>query len=221
MPSNIKSIAVFLLHNLFLCLSILFAFFWNGDPTLSAYSLQFIGLLVLLYFVNYFSNKNRTAAIPKLIDSLIITLVILLVVITTGGLNSPAIFLIFILATFISLLLHPLTAVIIITLISILLERDATLRGISTNTYQFYVWLTIPPIISFISKQYLKLLEDQNKIKILETEEKILKKEVQEIEAEVSTFANQALSDLDRNNLPKLQEDIQSLPDKIDEEIGK
>lgn len=214
----IKNIFTPLSHIIFLSLAILFAFYWSQNPNLSPYSIQIIGLLILFYFVNYFQN-NKT--VNKLLDSLIITMVVLLVILTTGGLESPALPLVFILAVFISLMLHPLTAVPIITLIGILLERDSTLKGLSTDTFQIYVWLIIPPIISLISKQYLRLLESQQKIKIIETQEKIAENEVKNIENVISTFSLVALNFLAQNDLKKLQEEIKSLPDKIDEMTAK
>ena len=219
-----------MINSIFLVFTVWFAFYWSGNFELSNFSSQAIGLLVLLYFVNYLrrSKTGRYSEINKLVDSLTITMVILLVVLTTGGIESPALFLIFILATFISLILHPLTAVIVITLTALLLERDAAMRGLYANTYQFYIWLAIPAIITFISKQYIRLLEDQNKIKIIETQEKILEKEITNIESDISTFTNQSLTTLtylikkyNIQELKTLYESIKSLPDKIDEEAGK
>lgn len=229
MPSNKLTLII---NTVFLVTTVWFAFYWSGNFELSNFSSQAIGLLVLLYFVNYLrrSKTGEYSEISKLVDSLTITMVILLVVLTTGGLQSPAIFLIFILATFISLILHPLIAVFVITLTAILLERDATMRGLYANTYQFYIWLAIPAIITFISKQYIRLLEDQNKIKIIETQEKILEKEVAAIESDISTFTNQSLTLMqpllsgpykDHPTIKALYEAIKNLPDKIDEEAGK
>lgn len=208
-----------MINTIFLVFTVLFAFYWTGNFELSNFSTQAIGLLVLLYVINYFKRQKTGgySEVSKLVDSCVLTMVILLVVLTTGGIESPAIFLIFILTTFISLILHPVTAVLIITLTALLLERDSVVKGLNTNTFQFYIWLATPIIITFISKQHLKLLESQNKIRILETEEKILKKEVNEIETEVSTFSKEALNDLNRNDLNKLHEDIESLPDKVEE----
>lgn len=214
----LKNILTSFFHTAFLGVAILLTFYWYQNPELSQYSIQLIGLLTVLYFVNYFQRNKRPS---MLLDSLIITLVILLVVLTTGGLESPALPLVFILAVFISLMLHPLTAIIIITLIGILLERDSTLKGLSTDTFQIYIWLIIPPIISLISKQYLRLLESQQKIKIIETQEKIYENEVKNIKNTISTFSQSALRYLAQNDLKKLQEEIKSLPDKIDEKAPK
>lgn len=214
----LKNILTSFFHTAFLGVAILLAFYWYQNPELSQYSIQLIGLLTVLYFVNYFQKNKRPS---MLLDSLIITLVILLVILTTGGLESPALPLVFILAVFISLMLHPLTAIIIITLIGILLERDSTLKGLSTDTFQIYIWLIIPPIISLISKQYLRLLESRQKIKIIETQEKIYENEVKNIKNIISTFSIMALNYLAQNDLKKLQEEIKSLPDKIDEKAAK
>lgn len=195
----------FLINTAFLIIAVLTSFYLVGNPGLSSFSVSLIGLLIIFYILNHFQKSS----VNKLIDSLILTMVILLVVLNTGGLESPALFLIFILATFISLIHNPITATILITLIGILL-----------NTDQLFLWLFIPIIISYISKQYLQSLEDQHKIKILETEEKILEKEVSKIETDVSTFSQEALNDLAKNDLKSLEKNIQSLPDKIDEETG-
>lgn len=217
----LKDILFGFFQTLFLSLAVLFSFYWFETPRLSAFSAQLIGLLTLSYLINYFQKTKKPNSFSKILDSLIISIVILLVVLTTGGLNSPATPLIFILAVFISLMHNTLTAIIIITLIGILLERDSTLRGISTDTFQIYVWLIIPPIISIISKQYIRLLEDRQKIKVLKTEEKIFENQVTNIKNYISSFSQRALDLLEQNNLRKLKEEVQSLPDKIDEKASK
>lgn len=244
MPQKFNKPALLIVQTVFLCLSILLAFFINQDSSYSAYVVQFIGLLVIFYFVNYFANRNRSGTFSKMTDSVILVLVTLLVVLETGGLQSPALFLIFILVTFISLIINPAAAIITITLISLLLERDATLKGISTNSFQFYLWLTIPVIISYISKQYVKLLENEQKIQIIETEEKILREEVQNIEDDVSSFSKRSLiilADLSGSvgnliqgeykdntalikiskDIKDLQENIKEIPDLVEEKAGK
>lgn len=241
-----KRVLLFLINTSFLTLSVVVAYLWTQKLELSRYSVQAIGLLIILYFVNYFqrSNQGIYTSVSKLIDSTIVTSVVVLVVLTTGGLQSPAIFLIFIQTLFISLIISPLTGVIIITLTGILLERESTVKGFFTNNYQFYIWLIIPIIIAFISKQYIKLLESQHKIKIIETEKKILDNEVNNVVGDISSFSKYSLavlSDLINNlnnlltnkypgnsslknvseDIQKMQEAIKSLPEKIDEEVGK
>lgn len=204
----------FLANTFTLSFSVLFCFYLNANPVLSRYTPQFVGLLVICYFLNYFQRSNKKITSPlKLFDAVIFTIVIILVILNTGGVESPAFALIFILATALSLLFHPLTATIIITLIGLLLN--------GTTTSQIFSWLFVPPLVILISKQYLKLLESQQKIKIIETQEKIYENEVKNIKNTISTFSIVALNLLSQNDLKKLQEEIRSLPDKIDEKAAK
>lgn len=246
---KVKSLIAFITNTTFLLLSVIFVYFWTNSTNLSAYSYQLIGLLVLIYFLNYFLNvknsKNLSAA-NKLIDSIIFTSIILLIVTSTGNLKSPFLPLIFVLAASISLLFNFLVGIIIILSIGLFLERQTTIQGIYADFSQVIAWLFIPPMMLYIGKQYLKTLEGQQKIKILQTEEKIREEEVKHIEEDLNTFSSDGqkiLNDLginltnllnspannykDNQSIRRIAEDLKSLrtrlqdlPDEIEQEAS-
>ena len=73
-------------HTVFLLAAIILTFFWVTDETLTLYSLQLTGILLLFLII---SHRLMDAASFKLVESVVATIAVLLVVNATGGVNSP------------------------------------------------------------------------------------------------------------------------------------
>ena len=162
MPSSQNSIRPFFLHAFCLVLTILLIWFWTNNIVLSAYSLQLTGLLVVFYFVGrFFLAKDNKEII---LDVIIFTAILLLVLSSTGGLGSPLFFLVYFLLFAVSLLFDPPTTLVLTLILVLFFANSLT----SLNAaLQLLSLLFITPLAIFFGKQYLRLLETQQKIKIL------------------------------------------------------
>ena len=180
MPSSQNSIRSFFLHAFCLVLTILLIWFWTNNIVLSAYSLQLTGLLVVFYFVGrFFLAKDNKEII---LDVIIFTAILLLVLSSTGGLGSPFFFLVYFLLFSVALLFDPPTTLTLTLAITLFFANSLT----STHSaLQLLSLIFISPLAIFFGKQYLRLLEAQEKIKIL------LKKS-----KEQSSISNQLSTDI-------------------------
>lgn len=166
--------AQFFLHLGFLLSAVLVTFAWTKNPSLSAYTLQLIAILIISYFLNHFF-KGKKLRLTMAIDGLIFSLVTLLLVSQTGGLSSPLFFLIFILLFGLSLLFDPLITLAFALSLCFFFYRQV----VNLNTLlQVIGLLLITPLALFFGRQYLKVLEEQEKIKILSFKKQALEKEV-------------------------------------------
>jgi signal transduction histidine kinase len=181
----------FLIHLAFLLAAILLTFVWTANPVLSAFTLQLIAILIILYFLNRFWQKKKFG-VTMAIDGLIFTLVSLLLVAETGGLSSPLFFILYILLFGLALLYEPLITLIFSLTLSIFFYPQ--IENIA-NLVQIIGLLLIMPIALFFGRQYLKLLEEEQKIRILETKKKSLEKEVTHQEQETLLWLDLAFKE--------------------------
>jgi len=187
--------AKFLLHSAFLILAVVLVFFWTSFPELSVYTLQLIALFVLAYFINqfYFQRKKLLFSRTNLtIDAVIFTLVILLLVASTGGLASPLFFLIYFLMFGLALLFEPLItfslslAMVLFFLLTPCKETPLHCKEASLQeALQLLSLLLVTPLAMFFGRQYLKLMADEEKIKILQEESQIIEEEIKKEETDV------------------------------------
>jgi hypothetical protein len=166
--------AQFITHSLFLLSGLIVTFIWTNNPVLDAYTLQFIAVLVIFYFLNHLFNKERLR-LNMAIDGAILSLVTLLLVTQTGGLQSPLFFLIYILLFGLTLLFDPLVMSLFALSLVLFFYRQSTNMD---SFMQIIGLLLITPLALFFGRQYLKSLEEQEKIKILNTSKVALEKEV-------------------------------------------
>lgn len=168
MPNFPKTTRLWLVHSLYLVLTVFFIWFWTNNAVLSLYSLQLTGLLVVLYFGLRFLLKDGKEMI---LDVVVFTAILLVVLASTGGLGSPLFFLVYFLLFSVALLFDPpttltLTLALILFFVNSLTSTRAALQLLSL--------LFIAPLAIFFGKQYLRLLETQKKIKILAKKSKEL-----------------------------------------------
>ena len=161
MPDNTKTIRSFFLHAFFLSATVLLVWFWANNPVLTVYNLQLTAFLVIVYFLGRLLIKKNTGLI---LDTIIFTAVLLLVLSSTGGLGSPLFFLVYFLLFAVSLLFDP--PITLTLTLALTLYFANSLSSIHT-AIQLLSLLFISPLAIYFGKQYLKLLEAKNKIKIL------------------------------------------------------
>jgi len=101
-----KTTRLWLVHSLYLVLTVFFIWFWTNNAVLSLYSLQLTGLLVVLYFGLRFLLKDGKEMI---LDVVVFTAILLVVLASTGGLGSPLFFLVYFLLFSVALLFDPPT----------------------------------------------------------------------------------------------------------------
>lgn len=175
----------FLLHTLFLLIAVALAFFWTSNPHLSYYNLQLIAVFIVFFFVNQIIARHHRHKINLTIDAVIFTVIILLLVISTGGLTSPLFFLIYFLMFGLSLLFEPLISFSLAAVLMLFFLFTPTKEEPLKEALQLFSLLLITPIAMFFGKQYLKVLQDEEKIKILEEEEEILEQQIKKEETDV------------------------------------
>lgn len=170
--------ARFLVHLGFLTTAVLLTFLWTKNPSFSPYTLQLIALLIIFYFLN--KRLSKVAFEASLgIDGLILALVTLLLVTASGGLTSPLFFLIYILLFGLAFLFAPL--VIAFFTIFLVLLFSSQIKDLS-SLLQVIGLLLMTPLALFFGRQYLKVLEEEHKIKILTQQKKALSQEVSQQE---------------------------------------
>jgi hypothetical protein len=182
----------FLFHTLFLLAAVILAFFWTNHPTLSPYTLQLVGAVVLFFFLNQFiASRNKEKRQANLtIDAIIFTMVILLLVISSGSLTSPLFFLVYFLMFGLSLLFEPLIVLPLTLAIILFFALTPTKQDPSYIALQLFSLLLITPLALFFGSLYLQVLEDREKIKILEAEEGILEEEIGKEETDILMWAS-------------------------------
>ncbi|MGB9637315.1 MAG: hypothetical protein ACPLY7_00775 [Microgenomates group bacterium] len=168
MPDSQNTIRTWLVHSFYLVLTILLIWFWTNNLVLSAYSLQLTGILVVFYFASRFLAKGNKEII---LDVIVFIAILLLVLASTGGLGSPLFFLIYFLLFAVALLFDPPTTLTLTLALTLFFANSLT----STRAaLQLLSLVFITPLAIYFGKQYLRLLEAQEKIKILAKKSKEL-----------------------------------------------
>jgi len=178
----------FLLHTLFLIVAVALAFFWTSNPSFSYYNLQLIAVFILFFFINQILARHHRHKINLTIDTVIFTVITLLLVISTGGLTSPLFFLIYFLMFGLALLFEPLISVSLTAVIVLFFLFTPTKKEPLQELLQLFSLLLITPVALFFGKQYLKVLQDEEKIKILEEEEEIIEEQMEKEETDILLF---------------------------------
>ena len=195
-------------QNIILATSLGAAFFWSKSEFLSPYLLQFVSLIVILFFLlQFIAKKTKTfKKVKTTLNFLLLTLVIYLIIFSTGGLASPVFFLIYFLLFAISLLFEPSAALSLATLSSIFfLFGDK--KELLSEIVQLGSLFLITPLALIFGSQYIKILQDKEKIEVLSYEGQKLEKEVVEQEKEVNKWTYTELS----QRLTEIQQGISSL----------
>ncbi|MFH1971336.1 MAG: hypothetical protein ABIJ05_03065 [Patescibacteria group bacterium] len=209
-------------HTLILSTSFIFSFFWTTNEIFSQYTLQLNAFLVLIYLIfQAITKKNLDLLKFKiLIDVSIISLIVFLLVFSTGALFSPLFFLMYFLLFGVSLLFEPESA-ITLSLVAGIFFLFTPKKDFLHEILQLSSLVIISPLAVIFGKQYLKLLQSESKIKILEVEGKALEQEVVRQEMEVKNWTSNILS----QKLVQIQKGLNqvlkdnNVPDKDKEEL--
>ena len=177
---------------LFLGFLIFFVRFWTSNPLLSPYNLQLTGFLAVIYFcLRFFFSKNDNSSYKiLLLDTLIFTGLLLLIINFTGELNSSLFFLIYLYLFVFSLLFEQTVTIFITLFLIIFFSKDLNSVG---AILQVVSLLLFSPLAIFFGRQYLKVLESQEKIKILHKESKKLSADNQQQTKKIATSETNAL----------------------------
>jgi len=166
--------AQFIIHTVFLISALLLTVGWTNNLTLQPYTLQLIGVLVIFYFLNHLWQTTKYRLTTS-IDAMVFSTVTLLLIYQTGGLASPLFYLIYILLFGLSLLLSPLVTLIFSLLLALFFYPQAN----NLNAFlQIIGLLLMSPLALFFGRQYLQILESEEKIKIISQKEQALENEV-------------------------------------------
>jgi hypothetical protein len=164
------------LEVLVLLIAVYFPFYWYNQTYLSPYSLQLVGLLILIAALHNLLARNKSPNNPvskyqNVTNVIIVTVLTLLLILSTEGASSPLFFLLDFLLFFIALFTHPrqsFTLSLAIT-ITFLLNEPLLDNQQLTNLVSL---LLMAPLASFFSTQYLRLIEAKTEIKMLSDQAK-------------------------------------------------
>lgn len=183
----------FLLHSAFLIAAVVLVFVWTNLPGLSLYTIQLIALFVIAYFINQFYMRRKKQAFSRInltLDAIVFTMVVLLLVASTGGLTSPLFFLVYFLMFGLALLFEPAITLSLALAIVLFFLLKPTKESLLTEALQLLSLLLITPLALFFGKQYLKVLEEEEKIKILQEESEIMEEQIGQEETDVLMWAS-------------------------------
>lgn len=163
-----------------LALVVALIWFWTTSLTLAQYNLHLVALLVTFYSLAHLLVKKKSRD-GLLGDILFLIAILLLALSSTGGLGSPFFFLLYFLLFAAAMLFSPLfTLFLALFLLFFFLGEMTTVREV----LQLLSLLFLTPLAVFFGQQYLKLLQAQEKIKILHLQGKRLKETVEKEETE-------------------------------------
>lgn len=151
-------------NTIFLIAATIGVFIWTISPTLTSYTLQLTGILVLLYLItNRLEKKHsiiKKTAIT--IDLTILTTIVLLLITTTDGLASPFFFMIYFLLFATSMLFETTSTLILTAVIFVFFVSHPTSDFTSlTHLTELIAVIMIAPLAILTSHQHEELLRTQ------------------------------------------------------------
>lgn len=171
-----------MIHSLLLLLTAGLTFIWTNNPELSKFSLQLASLLLAIIVFNHLISRNNkqnnsVLTYQNVSNSLIITCLCLLLVLDTGGLSSPLLFTLDFLLFGLSLWFAPslgLTTGMALSLLWVLNISSLSWMDLAN----LVSLLLMAPLASFFGTSYLRLLEGQKQIKVLQHQSDRLEKQL-------------------------------------------
>lgn len=158
----------FLLHTSLLVLSIAGVYLWLITPLLSPYTLQLVGLLVLIFAATHWGRSKlkakprKRSTIP--LDLSLLVMAVLLLVVETGSLASPLFFLLYFLL-FTVAMLYEIEATLVLTgtLIIFFLLSPATNLSDLIHLGSLFGLVMITPLALFTGHQYEELVQGKRR----------------------------------------------------------
>lgn len=177
-----------LIHCGLVALALGVSYFIAKTP-LSEYSLQISGILVAVYvFISFLVRKeflNPASRVP--FDIFIFSFAVSLLLFSTGGFTSPVFFLTYFLLFGISLISAPITSVVASLVFAILFILTPKV-DFWTEMLQIVSLLAIAPVSLAFGKQYLQILKNEQKIKLLKNVGQDFVEEIHSQEEEVKNW---------------------------------
>lgn len=135
-------------------------------------------------------KKQPFAKINLTLDAVVFTMVILLLIASTGGLTSPLFFLIYFLMFGLALLFEPAITFSLALAMVLFFLLQPTKEEPLIEALQLLSLLLITPLAMFFGKQYLRVLENEEKIKILKEETEIMEEQIEQEETNILMWAS-------------------------------
>lgn len=158
-------------HSVILVVAVGVAFLWVSDETLSYYSLQVSGVLLLTLLITHRILRPSTF---HLVESTVSTVAVLLVTAATGGVPSPLFFLNYLLLFELSLLLEPIIPVVLATALMFFYfySADGSRSPVSLKLLiELISFPLMTPLAYFLGNIYRKV--QNQKLEINRLEEKV------------------------------------------------
>lgn len=177
-----------LVHSAVLALALGLSYF-IAKTSLSEYSLQISGLFVALYMlISFLAQKKFLSPASRVpFDIFVFSFAVSFLLFTTGGFTSPLYFLTYFLLFGIALLSAPMTA-IIAALCFVILFVISPRSDFWAEVLQIISLLAIAPISAMFGKQFLQVLRDEQKIKVLKNVSRDFQEEIKFQENEVKSW---------------------------------
>jgi hypothetical protein len=169
-----------IIHSLVITLSTVIIFFFVTDESLSYFSLQLTGLLLLTLLL---SHKLLKPASFRLAESTISTMSVLLVCSGTGGISSPLFFLNYLLLFELSVLLEPVIPLVLSACFAVFYFLTDPNQGINPiHLLEFAAFPLMTPMAMILGSLYRKVRNQKKEIKQLSEKMKKLEDELVEEE---------------------------------------
>jgi len=189
MPAlRIKSLVV---YGFILLCGVFISFIFTQGP-FSNLTLQLLALVTIGYtFIQFLARKTKLTNKP-IIDAFLLTFFVHLILFSSGGLSSPAFFLIYFLLFGIALLFDPTSAVILAFISSFFLftSRSGELLADFLSLSSLFL---IAPLAQIFGSQYINLTLSEQKNSLLTKTKDLLEKEVNQQEDVVLTWTSDEL----------------------------
>lgn len=179
-----------LIHSGLVALSLGISYFIAKTP-LSGYSLQISGILVAVYVAMSFLVRKQFLSPASRVpfDIFIFSFAVSLLLFSTGGFTSPVFFLAYFLLFGISLISAPITSVIAALVFAILFILSPKV-DFWTEMLQIVSLLAIAPVSLAFGRQYLQILKNEQKIKLLKNVGQDFVEEIKSQEEEVKNWTD-------------------------------
>lgn len=154
----------FLLHTILLFAAVSGVYVWVSTPSLSAWTLQIVGLLVLAYAATHWIKKKRKTKYETrssvTLDLTLLTSMVLILVTETGALASPFFFLLYFLL-FVVAFVYEIEATLVLTGTLLLYFLILPLTNLSDLAHlsPLFALLMITPLAIFTGHQYESIVE--------------------------------------------------------------
>ncbi|MCL5411470.1 MAG: hypothetical protein M1150_01865 [Patescibacteria group bacterium] len=178
--------------SLSILLVVSFCYYWLSNSVTSEYTFQLMGVVALVYFLYYFFfssslviNQEKKALI---VETLIFTVIVILFIGVTGSLESNFFFLLYFLTIGVALLLKPVVSLVLITALVVFYYPEAARGDFWREMIKLFSLLLVAPLSMFFAREYLKVQEQEEKIKFCQVQRKAYSSELERIQGNLNVW---------------------------------